>query len=158
MKPTATDKHRILSGGRKFVLDLSGIPRTLVHDLSDRKLLAIRKIHDLRVARQFLPASAPPPAQQQPIKSLQKATQRGESYVQETCPDRAAPGWRPIRKPHGHRGLTCRLRPVSRPTDRMATTHPAASGVVYGLGILRSADPACCQNLLQVFRPINHRA
>ena len=38
------------------------------------------------------------------------------------------------------------------------TTYPAASGAVYGLGMVRSADPACCQNMLQLFRPINHRA
>jgi hypothetical protein len=39
------------SGGNKFVLDLSAISRN-VHDSSDRKLLAIRKIRDLRAARQ----------------------------------------------------------------------------------------------------------
>jgi hypothetical protein len=38
-------------GGRKFVLDLRAISRTVL-DLSDRKLLAIRKIRDLRAARQ----------------------------------------------------------------------------------------------------------
>src|SRR6516164_7936573 len=37
-------------GGRKFVLDLRAKSRT-VRDLSDRKLLAIRKIRDLRAAR-----------------------------------------------------------------------------------------------------------
>ena len=39
-------------GGRKFVLDLRAKSRT-VRDLSDRKLLAIRKIRDLRAARQI---------------------------------------------------------------------------------------------------------
>jgi hypothetical protein len=43
-------------GGRKFVLDLRAISRT-VRDLSDRKLPAIRKIRDLRAARQLEPVS-----------------------------------------------------------------------------------------------------
>ena len=38
------------------------------------------------------------------------------------------------------------------------TTHAAASCAVYKLGMVRSAGPAGCQNMLQLFRPINHRA
>ena len=47
----------------------------------------------------------------------------------------------------------------SCPTNRPNGDHASPpSGAVYGLGILRSADPACCQNMFQLFRPINHRA
>lgn len=45
-------------GDRKFVLDLRAKSRT-VRDLSDRKLLAIRKIRDLRAARQLIDAEQP---------------------------------------------------------------------------------------------------
>ena len=53
--------------------------------------------------------------------------------------------------------ITDSFRLADQP-PKSQTAHPAASGVVYGLGILRSADPAGCQNMLQLFRPINHRA
>src|SRR5215469_17613197 len=60
--------------GRKFVLDLRAISRT-VRDLSDRKLLAIRNIRDLRAARHFV-AEIPAGYPSQSVRAVSRIQRR----------------------------------------------------------------------------------